>query len=107
MRTTGRRETGASVATRGEGVDEDGKGRGWKTAKICITIADRNNYARNARERGGGIRTRMQMRTVESDAGGDGGVEGVGTITEGRREKDRGGFEAAETRARNADTGIL
>lgn len=25
---------------------------GWKTAKICITIADRNNYARNAREKG-------------------------------------------------------
>lgn len=37
---------------------------GWKTAKICITIADRNNYARNARERDGGIRTRMQMQTV-------------------------------------------
>lgn len=39
-------------------------GVGWKTAKICITIADRNNYARNARERDGGIRTRMQMQTV-------------------------------------------
>lgn len=63
VRTTARGGTGASW-----------KGRGWKTAKICITIADRNNYARNARERGGGIRARMQMRTVESDAGGDGAM---------------------------------
>lgn len=74
---------------KGEGMEwRTGANRvGWKTAKICITIADRNNYARNAREKvGGGIRTRMQMQTVRwwgdggGGGGGDGG-EGMGTET--------------------------
>lgn len=69
-------------------------GTGWKTAKICITIGDRNNYARNARERGGGIRAGMQMR-----AGGRGCRAG--------RVKTRGGeFGSGGNTARNADTRI-
>lgn len=43
---------------------------GWKTAKICITIADRNNYARNAREKG------VEEECTDTDANADGQMVG-------------------------------
>lgn len=78
--------------------EESGRraGAGWKTAKICITIADRNNYARNARERGGGAWARMQMR-----AGAGGGAR------EGENWPVEGSLGAAETRLEMQIRGAL
>lgn len=80
-------------------------GVGWKTAKICITIADRNNYARNARakrveEYGRGCKCRRSG----GDSGGDGGIY-IEREREGLQRRGAGCMQNGNT-ARNADTRI-